>query len=84
MKHAQQTRRNMMNQPTNWGFVVDHTPGQMPRIVNVDAERHVRECLLASFGKLKQCAQIGGQARAEMFRVRKEEAEKTARATWSA
>jgi len=83
MKHAQQKRRDKMNQSTGWGFVVDHAPGQMPQIINVDALLHVHERLLASLGKLKQRAQGGGQARAETFRARKEQAKKIARKIWS-
>jgi len=84
MKNAQQKRRNMMNQPAGWGFVVDHTPGQIPRIVNVDALMHVHHRMVAMLGQLKQRAQVGGQARAETFRARKEQAENTARKIWSA
>jgi len=83
MKHAQQRRRDTLNQPTDWGVLVDHTPGQMPRIVNVDAALHVKERLLASLGKLKQRAQCGGLARAETFRDQKKQAQKIARKTWS-
>ena len=54
MKNAQQKRRNMMNQPAGWGFVVDHTPGQIPRIVNVDALMHVDHRMFAMLGKLEQ------------------------------
>ena len=83
MKHAQQKRRNMMSQPTNRGFVVDHVPGQMPKILNVDALLHVNDRLLASLGKLKQRARVGGQARAETFRDQKEQAQKIAATIWS-
>ena len=83
MKNAQQKRRDKMNQPKDWGFVVDHAPGQMPKIVNVDALLHVYERLLASLGKLKQRAQVGGQARAETFRDQKEQAQQIAGTIWS-
>ena len=73
-----------MNQPTNWGGLVAHTPGQIPRILNVDAVLHVNDRVLAILGKLKQRARVGGQARAAMFRARQEQAEKTARKIWAA
>ena len=73
----------MMNQPTDWGGLVDHTPGQIPKILNVDAVLHVNDRLLAILEKLKQGARVGGQVRAEKFRARKEQAEKTARTIWS-
>ena len=73
-----------MNQPTNWGGLVAHTPGQIPRILNVDAVLHVNDRVLAILGKLKQRARVGGQARAKKFRARKKKAEKTARTIWSA
>ena len=77
-----------MNQPTNWGGLVAHTPGQIPRILNVDAVLHVNDRVLAIrvlaiLEKLKQRARVGGQARAETFRAQKEQAEKIARTIWS-
>ena len=86
MEHAQQRRRDKMNQPTGWGWEVDHVPDQIPNILNMDALRRVyvnEPLLLASLGKLKKRARLGGQARAETFRARKEQAKKTARTTWS-
>ena len=84
MKHAQQRRRDTLNQPAGWGSLVHHTPGQIPWIENVDARRHVNDRLLAIFRKFKQRAQVGGQARAETFRDQKEQAKKRAGEIWSA
>ena len=61
MKHAQQRPRDTLNQPTDWGVLVDHTPGQIPKILNVDAVLHVNDRLLAILGKLKQRAQGEGR-----------------------
>ena len=83
MKHAQQRRRDTLNQPAGWGSLVHHTPGQIPQIENVDALLHVNDRLLAIFRKFKQRAQVGGQARAETYRAMKEQAQKIAVEIWS-
>ena len=83
MKPAQQRRRDKMNRPRDRVFLVDHAPGQMPRISDVDAERHFKELLLASHRASKRRAQSGGRARAETFRDQKEQAEKIAWTIWS-
>ena len=75
-----------MNQPTGWGFEVDHVPGQIPKILNMDALRHVyvnEPLLLASLGKLTKRARLGGLARAETFRDQKEQTQKIAATIWS-
>ncbi len=84
MKHAQQRRRDTLNQPTDWGVLVDHTPGRIPRILNMDAVLQFKEILLASHKASKRRAKCGGLARAETFRDQKKQAQKIARATWSA
>ena len=72
-----------MNQPTDRWVLVDDTPGQIPHILNVDAELQIKELLLASHKASKQRAKCGGLARAKTFRDQKEQAQKTARAIWS-
>ena len=84
MKHAQQRRRDTLNQPTDWGVLVDHTPGRIPRILNMDAVLQFKEILLASHKASKRRAKCGGLARATTFRDQKEQAKKRAGEIWSA
>ncbi len=55
----------------------------MPELVNVDALLHRNDCQVAIIQDLQRRARIGGQARAEKFRVQKGQAKKIARKIWS-